>query len=190
MPLPRTRRPLSDDERDTLWKRASQCLALVDVEPPVSMNDVDAFLQVVGRRRPGQAFEAWLTAPLQPSAEIVSLDHYHRHFKPVAEFVRLAADSGGLEVPLPTHPLETDDGRFRLDVIQQNGELKIDIQALGLASSDWANRTMALAGLGEDEPVLAVFELDHDGDASISLPDRSDMRRALLRPILGQIDSH
>lgn len=190
-----THRPLSDDERDALWKRASQRLALVDIESPVSMNDVDAFLQAVGPRRPGQTLKAWLhpksttaSSPPQPRAEIISLDHYRRRFKPVAEFVRLAADSGGVEVPLPAHPLETDDGSFRLKITEQNGELKVDIQALGLVSSDWADRTMALAGLGKDEPLLAVFELDHDGDASILLPDRNDVRRALLRPVLGQID--
>ncbi|MGI9511176.1 MAG: hypothetical protein ACR2QJ_17700, partial [Geminicoccaceae bacterium] len=118
-----TDKPLNDDERETLWKLAAHRLELVDTEPPVSADMVDELLQQLGPRRQGQPVGAWLegaaesndATPAQ-SAEVIQFDPRHQRFNQIAEFTRLAADSGAGEVPLPAAPLETSDGRFRLEI--------------------------------------------------------------------------
>jgi hypothetical protein len=187
---------LNDEERDALWHRARQRLELADIEPPVGRDEVERLFGLIGRRGADQSLADWVrparadSTAAEPvtSAEIIPFDPRRQRFTPVAAFVRLAADSGGLDVPLPNRPLETDDGRFRLEVEKEGADLRIAIQALGDASSAFAGQIMGLSSVGDDQPLLAVFELDEDGDVTIRLDDRDDVRRALLRPMLGRID--
>lgn len=191
-----TYRSLTDAEAVVLWRRAAERLELVDVEPPVSMADVDALLTVLGRRRDDESIMSWLqrgrtsriSATAPASAEIIPFNPRRQRFTPIAEFVRLAADTSGLEIPLPSRALETDDGRFRLEVTKDGDELVISIQALGQASDRYAERTV---GLQADEPgqtPVALVKLDEDGDGTIRQADRPALRRALLRPILGVVE--
>ena len=148
-----TDRKLSDAEALALWRRAEQRLRLVDTEPPVRIEQVDALLRVVGPRRPGEALGDWLMrsqAPQavveRPSAEIIPFSPQfsakRQRFTPVAEIVRLAADSAGGEIALPSHELETADGRFRLKVTSEGDQVVIEIQTLGHAADEFDGRTI------------------------------------------------
>ena len=117
-----TDRKLSDAEAVELWRRAEQRLRLVDTEPPVALAKVDTLLQALGRRRQGEPLRDWLDrgrAPAasaeRPSAEIIpfspKFNPERQRFTAVAEIVRLAADSGGSGIALPSRELETADGR-------------------------------------------------------------------------------
>jgi hypothetical protein len=195
-----TDRKLSDAEALALWRRAEQRLRLLDAEPPVKIDQVDALLRVVGPRRPGEALGDWLmrsqapqtTASERPSAEIIPFSApfsaKRQRFTPVAEIVRLAADSAGSEVALPSRELETADGRFRLKVTSAGDQVLIEIQALGLAADEFAGRTIGLAPAdGAPDPV-AVLELDADGDGRVRLSDGPELRIALLKPVIGVIE--
>jgi hypothetical protein len=188
---------LTDAEALNLWREAERRLRLVDIEPPLSMAQVDGLLQVLGPRQEGESLEAWLkrgrsaeaAAPPQQSAQIIPFSPRRQRFVPVAEIVRLAADTAGPEVMLPAKDLESADGRFRLRVRLEGDQVVIGLQALGLASDDYAGRSVGIAGTegGATLPV-AVLELDADGDGHVRLPDTPALRLALLRPVIGLIE--
>jgi hypothetical protein len=191
-----TDRKLSDAEALALWRRAEQRLRLLDTEPPVKIDRVDALLRVVGPRRPGEALGDWLmrsqapqtAASERPSAEIIPFNAKRQRFTPVAEIVRLAADSAGSEVALPSRELETADGRFRLKATSAGDQVLIEIQALGLAADEFAGRTIGLAPANGAPDPVAVLELDEDGDGRVRLPDSPELRVALLKPVIGVIE--
>jgi hypothetical protein len=102
--------------------------------------------------------------------------------------VRLAADSGGAGIALPSRELETADGRFRLRVTSEGEELLIELQALGLAADEFAGRTLGLApAAGTGEPI-ALIQLDADGDGQVRLPDDAALRLVLLQPVIGLVE--
>ena len=191
---------LSDSEAQELWRMAEQRLRLVDREPPVALSQVDALLQTLGPRRREESLADWLlrsrAAPAEaaprPSAEIIPFsprfNAKRQRFTPVAEIVRLAADSGGREIALPSRELETADGRFRLKVTSEADQVVIEIQTLGNAADEFAGKTIGLApATGEAEPV-AILALDEDGDGRVRLPDDPALRLALLKPVIGVIE--
>jgi hypothetical protein len=122
------------------------------------------------------------------SDNVTSLADYRQRFRPVATFVRLAADSAGPDIGLPSRPLETEDGQFRLKATAEDDGLHVEIQALGMASSDWSGRRMGLSSSADDQPLLAIFTFDEDGDATVLIDDTPANRQALLRPMIGAID--
>lgn len=195
-----THRKLSDAEALELWRRAEQRLRMVDTEPPVAMAKVDALLQILGPRQSGESLEAWLqrgrTAEAEPterpSAEIIpfsrAFNAKRQRFVPVAEIVRLAADTGGPGISLPSRELETTDGRFRLKVTREADQVVIAVQALGFAADEFAGRMLGLAPVGVGAEPVVVFELDEDGDGWVRLPDSPELRTALLAPVLGTIE--
>ena len=194
-----TDRKLSDAEARELWLRAEQRLRLLDTEPPVALGKVDALLEVLGPRRQGESLGDWLlrsqTPPTpveRPSAEIIpfspKFSAKRQRFTPVAEIVRLAADSAGGEIALPSRELETGDGRFRLKVTGEGDQVVIEIQALGHAADEFAGRTIGLAPANGAPDPVAVLELDEDGDGRVRLPDGPELRAALLRPVIGVIE--
>jgi hypothetical protein len=191
-----TDRKLSDAEAMALWRRAEQRLRLLDTEPPVKIDRVDALLRVVGPRRPGEALGDWLmrsqapqtAASERPSAEIIPFNAKRQRFTPVAEIVRLAADSAGGEIALPSRELETADGRFRLKVTSEGDQVVIEVQALGHAAEEFAGRTIGLAPAGGAPEPAAVLQLDDDGDGRARLPDAPALRIALLSPVIGLIE--
>lgn len=187
---------LSDAEALTLWREAERRLRLVDVEPPLSMATVDRLLDTLGPRRSNESLGDWLqrgqapstTTTERPSAEIIPFNPRRQRFTPVAEIVRLAADTSGPEIPLPTRELETADGRFRLRVTLEGDQVVLDVQALGLASDEFAGRTIGLAATDAGEPPIALLQLDEDGDGTVRLPDTDELRQALLKPVLGVVE--
>ena len=188
---------LSDSEALVLWREAERRLRLVDVEPPLSMTTVDSLLDILGPRRSNESLGDWLqrghapaTTIERPSAEIIPFNPRRQRFTPVAEIVRLAADTSGPEIPLPTRELETADGRFRLRVTLEGDQVVLTVQALGLASDDFAGRTIGLAAADADQPPVALLQLDEDGDGTVRLPDTTALRQALLKPILGLVEDN
>jgi hypothetical protein len=194
-----TDRKLSDAEAVELWRRAEQRLRLVDTEPPVALAKVDTLLQVLGRRQQGEPLRDWLdrgrasAAPMdRPSAEIIpfspKFNPKRQRFTAVAEIVRLAADSGGSGIALPSRELETGDGRFRLKVTSEGDQLLLELQTLGLAADEFAGRTLGLApATGTGEPI-ALIQLDADGDGQVRLPDDAALRVVLLQPVIGVVE--
>lgn len=184
---------LSDVDVKVLWQRARDRLELVDTEPPVSMAEIDKLLSAIGQRPANQTVADWIkSAAGKPeltnaivSAVVVPFDNLREQFTPVVEFVRLAADDAGQEIPLPARSLEDDQGRFRLKVAKENDELVIQITSLGNDSDDYAGVKVGLASAGK-EPV-AVVTLDEDGDGTIRLADTTDLRLLLLRPVIGTV---
>ena len=191
-----TTKPLNDDERETLWQLAAHHLQLVDVEPAVTVDMADQLLQQLGPRTEGEAIGDWLKGAAERSAadqsqtaEVIRFDPKRHRFNQIAEFTRLAADSGAGEVPLPAASLETSDGRFRLDIKEVEDQMiRVLIQALGDASDALAGRLIGLAAEGNYETLIGLVELDEDGDGMIRLHDDVATRKALLRPVLGTID--
>ncbi len=195
-----TDRKLSDAEALELWRRAEHRLRLIDTEPPVAIAQVDALLQILGPRRQGEALGDWLQrgrAPVaapapRPSAEIIPFSPRfspnRQRFTAIAEIVRLAADSGGLGIALPSCELETADGRFRLKVASVGEELLITLQALGLAADEFAGRTLGLAPAGGTGEPIALIPLDADGDGQVRLPDDAALRLVLLQPVIGLVE--
>ena len=194
-----TNQKLSDREAEELWRLAEQRLRLIDREPPVALSQVDALLQTLGPRGREESLGDWLqrsrapaaAAAPRPSAEIIpfspKFSPKRQRFTPLAEIVRLAADSGGA-IALPARELETADGRFRLKVTGEGDQVVIEIQALGLAADEFAGKTIGLApAAGGAEPV-ALLALDDDGDGRVRLPDDAALRRALLKPVIGLIE--
>jgi hypothetical protein len=66
--------------------------------------------------------------------------------------------------------------------------VSIAVQALGLATDEFANRTLGIAGAGADAEPVALLQLDEDGDGSVRLPDSPELRRALLKPVIGLVE--
>jgi hypothetical protein len=196
-----TTKPLNDDERETLWKIAANRLRLVDTEPRIEPKTIDQLLDQLGSRGQDQSLGDWLRAGSEPgmtvqetstapsTAEIIHFDPRRQRFNQIAEFTRLAADSAGGDIPLPAAPLETSDGRFRLEIGEADDQMiRVLIQALGDASDELAGRLIGLAAEGNYETLIGLVELDEDGDGTIRLHDDAATRQALLRPVLGTID--
>ena len=191
-----TEKPLSDDERAIFWTLAARRLKLVDTEPPVSAEMVDQLMRQLGPRGENQAIGDWLRSAAEASeamptrsAEVIQFDPNRHRFNQIAAFTRLAADSGVGQVPLPAAPLETSDGRFRLEIeAVEDRMIRVLIQALGDASDELAGRLIGLAAEGNYETLIGLVELDEDGDGMIRLNDDEATRKALLRPVLGTID--
>lgn len=184
--------PTSDEA--VLWQRAARRLAEVDPEPPLTSARLDALVEALGARAPGQELRSWLrgerpTAAAAPpdDSKIIPFDPKRQRFQPVERFTRLAADSQGGRLELPERELESEGGRFRLKVTAEGGAVVLELQTLGFAADDFANRVVGLAA-DEGEGPVAVVALDDDADGSVRLPDTERLRRALLRPVVGSIE--
>lgn len=192
-----TEQPLTTAELKALWRYAANRLSLVDLEPAVSEEKINGVINLVGNRPDSLTISAWLKGEahakeaLSPdSNKILSLADYKTRFRPVATFVRLAADSSGTSVGLPSRSLETSDGQFRLSFNASEQRLCLTLQALGMASADWSGRCMGLASAAHDQPIIAIFNFDEDGDATILVEDTPWHRQALLNTIIGVIDDN
>jgi hypothetical protein len=185
---------LSQAEALALWREAERRLRLVDREPPLTMAKVDGLRQLLGERRADESLADWLlrarneAREARPSAQIIPFSPRRQRFVPVAEITRLAADSADGEIGLPVRELETEDGRFRLAITIEGDQLLIKLQALGHAADEFAGRAIGLASAEAGAEPVAVLQLDGDGDGQARLPDSPELRRALLRPMLGLVE--
>lgn len=187
---------LSNHEVAVLWQRAKERLDVIERERPVSIEEVDKLLNYIGGKAANQSVADWIkSASAQRSkdqtvdvvaAVVVPFDKLRQQFTPIVEFVRLAADDAGREIPLPGRALEDEHGQFRLQVAKEKNNLVIKITALGNASDDYACKRVGLATVGRDP--IAVVMLDEDGDGEICLADTTDLRLLLLRPVIGMVE--
>lgn len=189
-----TEHKLPQAEALALWREAERRLRLVDREPPLAMAKVDGLRQLLGQRRADESLADWLlrarneAREARPTAQIIPFSPRRQRFTPVGEITRLAADSGGPGIGLPLRELETADGRFRLAVRAEGDQLLITLQALGHAADEFAGRLMGLSGSEPGDEPLAMLRLDDDGDGQARLPDSPELRRALLRPVIGLVE--
>lgn len=186
--------PLNDEA--LLWQLAARRLAEVDVEPVPGWDEVDALLGELGPRAADQDVRSWLrregAGAAMTASEgdplIIPFDQHRQRFQPVDQFMRRAADSAGERLDLPGGELESESGRFRLRVESDGRGVVIELQALGHASDEFANRLIGLAHPDDPRRPVAIVALDDDGDGRARVPDSQALRRALLRPVLGSIE--
>ena len=181
---------LTGEEETALWQLARRRLGLKTLRPKVSAKLVDRLRaqlptqqkdETIGdliRRASSKARSTANVTPFNPKPS--------KQFKPLAEFVRLAADTGDTEIPLPApeSALESVDGRFRLRVTTLNGRIDIFIQALGFAADEFANCCIGLADPSDENEPIAIMTLDQDGDGNCQITDTPRLRRALLKPVV------
>ncbi len=181
---------LTNEEQAALWQLARQRLESKKLKPTISSELVDRLHTQLPTQQKDETLGDLIrrsSTSTRPTAEIKQFKPKpSKRFKPVAEFIRLAADSHDTEMPLP-HPesvLESENGQFRLRVTVINGRIEILIQALGFAADQFANRCIGLADPGDENVLIAEITLDQDGDGSCQVEDTPRLRHALLKPLI------
>lgn len=184
---------LCKEEEAMLWEQAGRRLSAVASKPQVTSRLVDRLFGQLPNKRDNETIGDLIRRASaeshvsQPGSNIRTLSpRSSKRFKPLSEFVRLAADTSGPGIPLPDPDcdLESPDGRFRLKISADRGKIHITVQALGFAADEFANHCIGLAGpQGNDGPIV-IFQLDQDGDGSCAIIDSDSARQALLRPAI------
>ena len=135
---------LTDTEEVTLWQQARQRLAVKKLKSAFSPKMVDRLRAQLPKKQENETIGDLIrraSKQTQASGEIIPFAPKQiRRYKPLAEFVRLAADTSESEIPLPDpkSALESPDGRFRLRVIAKTDGIEILVQALGFAADQFA----------------------------------------------------
>ena len=174
-----TKPKLTDTEELSLWQETKNHLKLLQAELPASLAEVDSLLAVLPKRQPGESFRQWLARGKGAKQWI---------FKPITEIIRLAADTSESEFPLPDpgRALESKDGQFRLTiVVHGTSKITLKVETLGFAADKFANQPIGIASAPREDAVIAVINLNADGDGDCTVPDRLEVRRTLLRPNIG-----
>lgn len=192
--MPYNKLPIDPDDI-AFWEAAEKRLDKVDRDPPISLERVEQLSLSVPAHYHEEPLVDWLqrvrNASVQVANKIIPFRAKPRwRFTPLAEIQRLAADSSAKEIPLPDpgRALETEDGRFRLTITAQEGQLEIWIETLGLAVDSFANQRLGITGPeGEDELIL-ILTLNEDGEGRCKIDDTETVRQALLHPIIGLIE--
>lgn len=182
---------LTLNEEKALWEQARRCLMLRQTKPTVSADLADRLQAQLPARQQDEGIGDWVrraststtnantnVLPFRPKAS--------RRLTPLTEFVRLAADSSGSTLSLPSGALESSDDRFRLRVLadSESSDVTIFIEALGLAADQFAHSCIGLLDSDNtNEPILTV-DLDQDGDGQCQIGDTPILRRALLNPVI------
>jgi hypothetical protein len=181
---------LTSEDEAALWQLARRLLALKKLKPSVSSDLADRLRTQLPARQKGETLGDLIrraSARDQPTAQIKPFRTKPvKRFKPLAEFVRLAADTHDAEMPLPEpdSALESADGRFRLQVTATGDHIDISIQVLGFAADELAHSQIGLADPRDVNEVVAIMTLDEDGDGQCKIEDSSRLRRALLKPVI------
>lgn len=152
-------------------------LHYLDSRPIISSDLIQQLIRVLPERKPEQTISDWLK-----SAKV-------RSRVAITEFVRMAASSSEDRYPLPTAPLHSSDGRFWLTVQKSGDALKLTLNAIGLAISEFAGQQVILTGPEQTESDLAIIQLDHAASGCRTIPDTVEHRRMLLHPILSLLDA-
>ncbi|HEX6143288.1 MAG TPA: hypothetical protein VFZ01_11245 [Geminicoccaceae bacterium] len=187
---------LTPDEAEPLWREARRRLRDVEVEPPLTRARLDALQRRIGPRGPSEDLRSWLrrgrhareAPPAADAGVIVPFQPGRQRFRPVSRFTRLAADTAGGRLELPERELESDDGRFRMRVRREADQVVLELQALGFTTDQFAGRLVGLASPDEEDVPVAMVALDEDADGSVRLADTPELRRALLRPVIGLVE--
>ncbi|MDG4550845.1 MAG: hypothetical protein P9F19_08420 [Candidatus Contendobacter sp.] len=169
---------LASDQQAQLWFMAWRGLHYLDSRPAVSSEMIQELVDVLPELKPGQTIGDWLN-----SAKV-------RRRVAITEFVRMAASSSKDRYPLPTTTLPSSDGRFWLTVQKSGDELKLTLEAIGLAIGEFAGHQLVLTGPEETNAALAIIQLDHTARGYRTIPDTVEHRRMLLHPRLSLPDAH
>jgi hypothetical protein len=182
---------LPEDEELALWRLAKRRLQAVHLGGGVDRERIETLRQALPSRTTGESVTDWVRrasgkaeAPKgEVAGNVVALAPKKR-LRPVAEIVRLAADSFGEEpqLPDPNRPIETPDGQFRLTIRAQDGGIAVILSALGLASELYAGKNVVIADT--DHEIVADLYLNEDGDGAAVIEDSLTTRKALLRPVI------
>lgn len=179
-------------EELAFWHAMQRRLQALAVEPPLSPEEAEA---VLAQLPPARHLRESVGDRIRRADSV--------RFTPLITIVRLAADSDDtLPLPDPERPfLESDDGRFRLGVRAQDTRVEITLEALGFAADEFAHCRLGLAPTGAwyvpeqtdavtlpRTEVVAVIDLNEDGDGQCLLEDSVSLRRALLGPVIGLIE--
>lgn len=181
----------SPNDEQAFWLAAKQRLLMTDLEQPIGVGQVDELMASLPAKRPGETVGDWirrvsaelgLARPVSVAPESGAVVP-HKRLQPLAQIVRLAADSGDQQYPLPDPgwSFESADGRWRVEIQADDEDIVLVFQALGFAADDFANRRVFFSGAADQEP-FAVVELDSDGDGSCRLADQVEIRKALVEP--------
>lgn len=147
-------------------------LHYLDSRPAVSSEMIQELVDVLPELKPGQTIGDWLN-----SARV-------RRRVAITEFGDIAAKGRGDNLyPLPT-TLPSKDGRFWLTVQKSGDELKLTLEAIGLAISEFAGHQLVLTGPEETDAALAIIQLDHTANGYRTIPDTAEYRKMLLHPRL------
>lgn len=181
---------LTSEQQAALWLLARQRLELKNLKPAISSEFADRLRTQLPVQQKDETLGNLIrraSTHTRPTAEVRPFKpKSSKRYKPVAEFMRLAADSHDTEMPLPDpeNVLESADSQFRLRVTVINGRIEILIQALGFAADQFANCCIGLADPSDENMLIAEITLDQDGDGSCQVEDTSRLRRALLKPLI------
>lgn len=160
----------------TLWHK----LHAVRFDPLPNDAEIDQLLAVLPKRRAEESLTDWLRRCSQGTKRILT---------PVAAFERWAASGAAEAMPsLPEAPMLSLEENFRLTVTpDDDGTLRVLVEALGLAAFEYAGCEVALA-LGDWDGLLAEFQLDEDGKGEAHVEDNAMVRQALVQPVLVKIE--
>jgi hypothetical protein len=181
---------LTDTEKARLWLRAWHGLHRLDTRSPVAKGMVEFLLAGLPERYSAETVSQWLQqATPSSSTRVIPFPGRTRRMQAVTEFFRMAADSGDERYPLPENTLESADGRFWLTVRAAGDALELTVQAVGMAIDDFAGQTIGLAAADEPSTPLIVLQLDQQSEGQIRVADTPELRKGLLHPVVGLIES-
>ncbi|MCP4699077.1 MAG: hypothetical protein GY862_19825 [Gammaproteobacteria bacterium] len=169
-----------------LWRKAAKRLELIYLPPLPTAEEREALLAALPQKPLEMSVREWLKlcrADIRKSKTPPS----RVCLRPLAEIVRLAADSGKEKYPLPDPGrfLESKDERFRLAITAETPDnIHITLKALGFAMGEFAGRHLGVAGAATPETLLVDFILDNRGRGEGVMEDTPENRHALLRPLI------
>jgi hypothetical protein len=181
---------LTSEEQAALWQLARQGLESKNLKPAISSELANRLCTQLPVQQKDETLGNLIRRASTRTRSMAEVKQFKpkpsKRFKPVAEFMRLAADSHDTEMPLPDPEsvLESADSQFRLRVTAINGRIEILIQVLGFAADQFANCCIGLADPGNENVLIAEITLDQDGDGSCQVEDTPRLRRALLKPLI------
>lgn len=159
------------------WREAYRRFQLIDWEPPVSQAVVEELRAALPPIQANEEVEAWLKRVLKTK------------FTPFTEIFHRAAASGTEEFPLPdAKDIQTQDNNLRLNFFSEAGQIVIKIEATGNASDQLKNWTLGLVDKNQPDRVIAVVELDDDGDGEAKLDNNLENRKALWDLLIGRLE--
>jgi hypothetical protein len=169
------------------WQEAHRRLLLLEAEHFMFETKVEEFLATLPLRLPDESYSDWLKRG-QKLAKVIPFSKIN--FRYITEVQRLAADSRETKDALPEKALTSNNKQFRLMVEELvENKLRLTIEALGLASSKYAQRLIGIAAENSKDDLICLIYLDEDGEGvDESLENTPAIRQALLRPVIALIE--
>lgn len=172
-----TKNQLTETEELELWEEARKNLTLL--QSPASIEEADELLALLPQRGEGESVRHWIERGQHPQV-------FDEHWVFITEIVRLAAATSDSPCPLPDpqQPLESRDGQFSLWIIGQEGKIVLKVETLSFVVDKFASQRIGIADAVDQEALVAIIELDKNGEGYCEVEDQLAVRQALLRPII------